>query len=118
MIEKLTSLLGMLVILAIAWGCSFNRRAIPWRMVVWGLSLQLALAVLILKTPFGQVLFQTAQEGVLRLNGFAMEGARMVFGPLAESGLLQEQFGQGNASILAITISATIILVSALSSLL
>ena len=75
-------------------------------------------AILILKTAVGEAVFAGAQRGVTKLNEFAMQGAGMVFGPLANASLLGEKWGPGNAFILAINISATIIVVSALSSLL
>jgi CNT family concentrative nucleoside transporter len=115
---NLISLLGLAFLIFCAWLCSLNRRAFPWRTVLWGLGLQFAFALLMLKTPFGTGAFHFAQRGVDLLNGFAMKGAEMVFGPLANRALLTEKWGAGSAFILAINISATIIVVSALSSLL
>src|SRR5256885_13018704 len=106
---KFTSLLGMFFLLFCAWLCSSNRKLFPWRTVLWGLGLQFAFAVIILKTPIGISAFAFAQRGVDKLISFAMEGAVMVFGPLANRALLQEKFGADNAFILAITITATII---------
>ena len=114
---KLVSVLGMVVLLFCAWGCSLDRKTIPWRAVLWGLALQFGFAILILKTAAGQAVFIGAQRGVTKLNEFAMQGAAMVFGPLANPSMLVEKWGPGNAFILAINISATIIVVSALSSL-
>ncbi|HVR37795.1 MAG TPA: nucleoside transporter C-terminal domain-containing protein [Thermoanaerobaculia bacterium] len=47
--ERFTALIGFFAILAIAWLLSNNRKAIKWRPVVWGLVLQIAVAVLVLK---------------------------------------------------------------------
>jgi CNT family concentrative nucleoside transporter len=118
MTEKLISLLGMVAFIALAWGISENRKRFPWRVVLWGLGLQMFFALVILKTDFGKAFFTFAQNAVSKLIGFANEGAKVVFGPLADTGLLADKFGPPNAFILAITITATIILVSALSSLL
>ena len=115
--EKLVSLLGVFVLLACAWGCSLDRKRFPVRVVVWGLGLQLAFAVLILKTTFGVKFFEFAQKGVTKLNEFAMEGAKLVFGTIADQTFLEGQWGTGRGVVLAISISAMIILVSALSSL-
>ena len=115
---KLVSLLGIVALLAAAWGCSLDRKTIPWRAVLWGLALQFIFAVVILKTTVGEAIFAGAQRGVTKLNEFAMEGATMVFGPLANSALLGEKWGAGNSFILIINISATIIVVSSLSALL
>jgi concentrative nucleoside transporter, CNT family len=113
---KLASLLGLMVLVAIAWAVSLNRRQFPWRTVLCGLGLQFAFGWLILKTRAGAVVFDFFQRGVTRLIEFALTGARMVFGPLADETLLAEKWGPENAFIFAVTVSATIILVSALSA--
>jgi concentrative nucleoside transporter, CNT family len=115
---KLVSLLGLFVMIALAWVCSMNRRQFPWRTVWAGLALQFIFATAILKTNFGATLFDFANRAVNRLLSFADEGARMVFGPLAQSELLAESWGPENTFIFVVTVTATIILVSALSSLL
>ena len=57
-------LLGLVVIMAFAWLCSSQKRAIKLRVIAWGLGLQLAFAVLVLKTPFSNVL-QKISDGVI-----------------------------------------------------
>lgn len=47
--ERFTALIGFFAILAMAWAISTNRRAIKWRPVIWGLILQIIVAVLVLK---------------------------------------------------------------------
>ena len=115
---KLVSLLGLIVFIGVAWGISANRRRFPWRAVSWGLALQFIFGWLILKTDAGATVFDFFQRGVSKLIGFADEGSKMIFGPLADTGLLTEKLGPGNGFIFVITVSATIILVAALSSLL
>jgi CNT family concentrative nucleoside transporter len=118
MLLRLTSLLGVLVLLAAAWALSSDRRRFPWRTVLWGLGLQAVFALLILRTGFGQRIFGGAQQVLDQLNVYAREGAKMVFGPLANGETLATAFGPTNAFVFAVTISATIIFISALSSLL
>ncbi|MSU58131.1 MAG: Na+ dependent nucleoside transporter domain protein [Pedosphaera sp.] len=115
---KLISLLGLIVFVAIAWGISSNRKLFPWRAVVWGLALQFVFGWLILKTKPGAAVFDFFQRGVTKLIGFADEGSKMVFGPLANKDLLSEKLGANNSFIFVITVTATIILVAAISSLL
>jgi concentrative nucleoside transporter, CNT family len=115
---RLVSLLGLVVLIALAWALSNNRRSFPWRTVLWGLGLQFFFALFILKTPAGQRLFAGAQYAVNQLNVYANEGAKMVFGPLAAADALKAVFGPAQGYIFAVSITATIILVSALSSLL
>ncbi|MGH9633101.1 MAG: Na+ dependent nucleoside transporter N-terminal domain-containing protein, partial [Bryobacteraceae bacterium] len=79
--ERFTGLLGLIVILAVAYGFSANRRAIQPRVVVWGLGLQFAFAFLVLKTGFGR-LFEVASRGVNALLEYAEAGSEFVFGPL------------------------------------
>jgi CNT family concentrative nucleoside transporter len=114
----LISLLGVIVFLGIAWFCSENRARISFRVVGWGLALQLFFAWLILKTPVGLAFFDLAQKAVLRLNESAGQGMQMVFGALANSDTLAAKWGPENSFILAVSITGMIILVSSLSSLL
>ena len=92
-----------------------NRRRIPWRVVAWGMGLQLIIGLVVFRTPLGQGMFDAANVAA-KLNEFAGEGAKLVFGALGDGGKMQETFGEG--VIFAISIPATIIFVSALSSLL
>jgi concentrative nucleoside transporter, CNT family len=80
--DRLRALLGLLLIGVIAWAISVNRRAVPWRVVIWGLTLQLLFAVFILKTPVGAGIFATLNTLVVALLGFTVEGARFIFGDL------------------------------------
>ena len=79
---KIQSLVGLLVILALAYSASTNKRSIDRRTVAWGLGLQILFALIVLKTTPGQELFQTLGQGINRLLDFANVGASFVFGPL------------------------------------
>jgi CNT family concentrative nucleoside transporter len=83
-VPKLQPLVGLIVIMTIAYACSTNRRAIDRRTVAWGLSLQILFALLVLKTTVGQRVFQTLGAVVNRLLDFAFVGSSMVFGPLGD----------------------------------
>ena len=115
---KLISLLGIVSFLGLAWVMSSNRRQIPWRVVAWGMGLQLIIGLVVFRTPLGQGLFEAANVAIAKLNEFAGEGARLVFGVLAEKESMENVFGPGRGVIFVIVIPATIIFVSALSSLL
>ena len=115
---RLISFFGLIVFLAAAWAFSNNRRLFPWRAVLWGLGLQFVFAYLILHTPIGKAAFAGARTVVEQLNVYADEGARMVFGPLGDAAALRNVFGPAGAFVFAISITATIILISSLSSLL
>jgi CNT family concentrative nucleoside transporter len=81
---RYTGFLGLVVILAFAWLCSTHKRSIRLRTVAWGLGLQFAFALLVLKTPFSYVL-RAISSGVAALFGYANVGSAFVFGKLADS---------------------------------
>jgi CNT family concentrative nucleoside transporter len=117
MLPRFVSLFGLVVLLVLSWILSNNRGRFPWRATLWGVALQFGFALFILHTGIGLKLFGGAQTVVDQLNVYANEGAKMVFGPLADHDVMTRVFGAGNAFIFAFLISATIILISALSSL-
>nr|WP_233207875.1 Na+ dependent nucleoside transporter N-terminal domain-containing protein [Siphonobacter sp. BAB-5405] len=65
--DRFTGLIGIIVILGIAFALSNNRKAINYRTVGIGLALQVGLAVFILKTSAGQQLFGAIGELVKKL---------------------------------------------------
>jgi concentrative nucleoside transporter, CNT family len=79
---RLVSLLGMVTLLLIGWLLSVDRRAVPWRIIIWGLGLQMTFAIIILKTPVGEVVFASINAAVVALLGFTEQGARFLFGNL------------------------------------
>src|SRR5437016_17589 len=115
---RLISALGLVALLACAWLLSNKRKQFPWRTVIWGMALQFVFALFILKTPIGLRLFQGAQVVMDQLNVYAYDGAKMVFGPLADAEMLRKSFGPAGGYVFAISVTATIILISSLSSLL
>lgn len=115
---KLLSIVGLFLFPLIAWCMSTDRKRFPWRTVITGMLLQFCFAFLILRTKPGREFFEFAKQTVTELLKFANEGASLVMGPLANPALLAEKLGPANAFILAVTVVSTIIVVSALSSLL
>jgi len=111
------NLFGWVAMLLLAWAISYNRKMFPWRTVIWGLGLQLTLAILVLKTPWGKKFFEFAGKAVQKLISFASEGTQFVFGPLADPALLEKSFGPGHGMVFAILVAGTVVLVAALSSL-
>jgi concentrative nucleoside transporter, CNT family len=79
---NLVSLLGVAVLIGLAWAMSNNRRRFPVRVALWGFGLQFGFAVLLLRTSGGQALFRTIRAGVVKLLSFTDPGAEFVFGPL------------------------------------
>jgi concentrative nucleoside transporter, CNT family len=112
-----TNLFGWVAMLLLAWAISYNRKNFPWRTVIWGLGLQLTLAILVLKTSWGEKFFVFAGKVVLKLIQFATDGTKFVFGPLADTDLMDKPFGPGHGLVFAILVAGTVVLVAALSSL-
>ena len=83
------SLLGMLLILAIAVLLSSNRRAIRLRVVAAAFALQAGFAALVLYFPPGNAALQATARGVSSLLGYAGEGTKFLFGALASDSLGQ-----------------------------
>lgn len=86
--------IGIIVILALAFLLSNNRKAINYRTVGVGLLIQIILAVFILKTPVGKSVFGFLGKIVQKLLQFSDKGAEFIFGPLARDSQMQEVFGQ------------------------
>jgi concentrative nucleoside transporter, CNT family len=78
------SVLGMLVILGIAALLSKNRRAISWRVVAWGVGLQLVIAVFVLRTNLGFNMLDKASKGAVWLLNFSFQGSKFVFGTFGD----------------------------------
>ena len=75
---------GVLAILAIAFLLSSNKRGIRLRVVGAAFALQAGIAVLVLRTSFGQTALHTLSNGVSALLGYAGAGTAFLFGPLAK----------------------------------
>ena len=73
LIRLLRGMLGMLVLIGIAWIFSSNRKAISWKMVGTGLLIQLILAVGILYVPFVQGFFEIIGKGFVKILAFTNE---------------------------------------------
>ncbi len=112
--ERFTGLLGIVLILGIAFLLSNNRKAINYRTVGVGLALQAGLAVFILRTTFGQHLFSSLGELVNKTLQKADQGAVFVFSSLVKSEVLLKAFGKGNEVIFFFKIVPTIIFVAVL----
>ncbi|MBD65671.1 MAG: NupC/NupG family nucleoside CNT transporter [Halobacteriovoraceae bacterium] len=106
--EKIMSLVGLLVMVAIAYGLSTSRKHIKWKTVLVGIFLQALFAVLILKTDFGNMIFSEAKDAFNAILAFTNEGSRFVFGDLTKPA----KFGW----IFATMVLPTIIFMSSLMS--
>jgi CNT family concentrative nucleoside transporter len=124
-VSALQPLVGLIVILAIAYALSTNRRAIDTRTVAWGLALQVIFALIVLKTAVGQRVFQAFGTAINHLLGFAFVGSSFVFGPLGDRvvwpDIITKVLGPDGARygvIFAFQVLPTIIFIAALFAIL
>src|SRR6478735_7862659 len=87
MTSRLLSLVGIVVILAVAYALSSNRRWIRPRVVGSAFALQVGIAALVLYVPAGRAAIAWMAGGVSNLLGYAGEGTKFLFGPFASSPL-------------------------------
>ena len=83
---RFTGVLGLLTMLGLAYAFSTNRRVIRGKTVAWGLGLQIAFALFVLKAEIGRRIFQAAGNAVNRLLSYSFEGSKFVFGELGRQG--------------------------------
>ena len=72
-------ILGVIVLLGIAFAMSNNRSAISWKLVIWGLILQFIFAIIILKSPIGIPFFSTIDIFIKNLLSFSDAGSDFLF---------------------------------------
>ena len=101
--QRLLSILGMIAMLALAWAMSVDRKTIQWRVVIWGMGLQLVFALFILKTPIGAAIFAGLNDVILALLGFTNDGAAFLFGNLVTNTVPVTDPGGGAAQYVAQT---------------
>jgi CNT family concentrative nucleoside transporter len=80
--QQLLSVLGLAVFLGLCWAASTRRKSVRWRVVAWGMGLQVLFALLILKTAPGYAVFDWLSGAFARLIGFTDAGAEFVWGHL------------------------------------
>lgn len=112
--DRFTGLFGLVLIFGIAFLMSNNRKAINYRLVITGIILQVGTAFFVLKVPIGQLIFEKIGFGIQKLLDSSMEGARFVFGFLANGEILNSLVGPGNSFIFVFTLIPTIIFVCVL----
>ncbi len=77
-------LFGLAVLIGIAWLFSNNRRAVDWKLVATGLSLQIGFAALVLLVPGGRDVFDWLGQVFVKVLSFVNEGSTFVFGSLMD----------------------------------
>lgn len=118
MMERIQCIIGLVVIAALAWTISEQRRKPPVKLVIIGIGVQIAIAFILLKVPLFQRMFIALNGVVLALEQSTTAGTSMVFGYLGGGPLPFEASSPGNLYILAFRALPLVLVISALSSLL
>lgn len=119
MLDRLISLVGLFVLMFLAWMASRDRKNINVRLILTGLLFQCVFAFIVFKLSAGVVIFSLLNDAVLRVISFANEGIYFVFGPLSISPGEIGPVGETSPGfILAFQVLPSIIFFSALVSLL
>ena len=103
-------LFGLAVLIGIVWLFSNNRRAVDWKLVATGITLQIAFAALVLLVPGGREVFDWLGHGFVKILKFVKAGSGFIFGSLMDT----EKFG----FIFAFQVLPTIIFFAALMGVL
>lgn len=112
------ALAGIAGLVALAWIASENRSAIPWRAVLAGLALQLALALLLLKLPFAKDAFLALNDVLSMLEKATQAGTALVFGYLGGGPAPFAVTDESASFVLAFRALPIVLVMSALSALL
>lgn len=105
--QRLIPLFGLFAMVGIAWLLSEHRDRVPWRVIGWGIGLQVSFGVLVMKTDVGLRVFAVLNDLVIALLGFTAQGTEFIFGDFAS-----EKF------TIAINVLPTIIFFSSLMTIL
>lgn len=112
---NLVSFLGIFAIAFLAWLCSSNKRIINWRLVLWGIGIQLVFAFFIFVVPIGSKIFLFLNNIVVSVLDTSKAGLEFLFGRLALSPGTVNADGEASIGyILAIQGLPTIIFFAAL----
>ncbi|MCK4572662.1 nucleoside transporter [candidate division WOR-3 bacterium] len=118
-IYNLVSFFGIFVLIGIAWLISSDKRNMNWRVVIWGVAIQMGLALFIFVFPAGSKIFLFLNGLVVKVLESSMAGAEFVFGRLAlPPGQVSEAGEKSIGFILAFQAFPTIIFFSSLISIL
>ena len=84
--QYVISILGILIVLLLAWLASSNRKEIKFKPIITMLIIQILLSLLLLNTGFGLIIIKGIATVFDKLLEFAEEGIAFVFGGIANEG--------------------------------
>jgi len=116
--QNLQSIFGLLILIALAWLLSEQRKLNLWKVAIVGIGVQLVIAVLLLKLPLLQDAFSALNRAVVALQSATDAGSSFVFGYLGGGPLPFEETKVGSSFVLAFRALPLVIVISALTALL
>jgi len=118
-VYNLISFMGIFVLIGFAWILSSDKRNMNWKVIFWGVAIQILIALFIFIAPLGSRLFLSLNNVVVQILDSASAGAKFVFGRLALApGQISQTQETSLGFILAFQAFPTIIFFSALISIL
>jgi CNT family concentrative nucleoside transporter len=84
-LDVLFGLFGLSVLLGIAWLFSLDRRNVDWKLVLTGVTLQIAFAAVVLLVPGGKDAFDALGQAFVKILGFVAAGSNFIFGSLMDT---------------------------------
>ncbi|HNR74433.1 MAG TPA: Na+ dependent nucleoside transporter N-terminal domain-containing protein, partial [Cyclobacteriaceae bacterium] len=114
--DYLRALIGLLVIVAVAWLLSGNRKAVDWRLVLVGIAIQLVFGLIIGKVEFAQKAFVYVSEKFVTFLGFAAKGAEFLYGDLSKNSAGNPEVKHNLGFLFAFQALPTVIFFSAITA--
>jgi len=115
--ERFFGVFGIVIIFLVAFFMSNNKSKINIKTISMGFLLQILLAIFVLKTPLGQIIFGNIGKFIQKILEFSIQGAGFMFGPLASTQKLCCVFGS-NTIVFAVQLLATTIFIAVIVNLL
>ncbi|MCK5511344.1 MAG: nucleoside transporter [Thermodesulfovibrionia bacterium] len=116
---NLISFAGIIVLMAFAWIFSTDRKVVNWRVILWGVVIQLLFAFLIFILPAGSTVFMLINDAVVKVIDVASAGPKFIFGRLAlPPGTTDEWGGESLGFIFAFQALPTVIFFASLMGVL
>ncbi len=116
---NLVSFAGIFILMAFAWMLSEERRVVNWRVVIWGLTLQMIFALFIFIVPAGAKLFMYINDALVKVIDVAGAGTKFLFGRLALPPGATNEFGEESLGfIFAVQVLPQIIFFASLMAVL
>ena len=91
----LVNVIGILVVIAILFLISWNRKQIQWKSVLKGLIAQFIIAILLVKVPVGKMIVSAISNGITAVINCGADGLSFVFGDLLDASFANVFIVQG-----------------------